>query len=116
MISIEKIGAQGDVLFRKVDSLPEHVVEAQKEDDQYVVAHSETGHHHTVSSMMAVVFKDPDNPMVLYLRMKEDHADVIHNRSWDTHETLRMKGSPGDVYEIRRQRQSTPEGWERVAD
>ena len=41
--------------------------------------------------------------------MLEDvaYADVVHHRSFDTHETLRLLAAPGEktVFEVRRQRE-----------
>ncbi|MCK5802320.1 MAG: hypothetical protein KAI66_05785 [Lentisphaeria bacterium] len=112
MIEVKKMAAQGDVLFRRVESLPEGY---EKSDDK-VIAHSETGHNHVVVGNVDV-FRNPDDPMIAYLIVKGD-AQIEHKRGWDTHETLRLKGEPkGEViWEIRRQREHTPEGWRRVED
>ena len=40
-------------------------------------------------------------------------VDLEHLRSTDTHETLRLE--PG-IWEVRRQREYSPEGWRRAAD
>jgi hypothetical protein len=44
-----------------------------------------------------------------------DATEVLlrHLRQQDTHETLKI--APG-IYEVRRQREYTPEGWRRAAD
>ena len=120
MIAIKNRGAQGDVLFRRVKELPTGVV-ARAEKGPIVVAHSETGHHHTVDETYGVYFADPKSSMVAYLQLGDGcvalgGADVVHHRPVDTHETIRLLGKPGDVFEIRRQREWTPEGWRRVED
>lgn len=112
--------AQGDVLFRKVNSVPKNAVRAKREGGVFVVAHSETGHHHVVANEGVTMFDVPNNPLVAYLQLEGPDCgagvDVVHQRPWDTHETVRLLGAPGDVYEIRRQREWSPEGWRRVAD
>lgn len=116
MKEITKIGAQGDVLFRRVASLPDGVVE-RKREGAIVVAHSETGHDHRIEARCLTHFEVPSDPLVCYLRMEgAGEVDVVHHRAWDTHETMRLLGKPGDVWEVRRQREWTPEGWQRVQD
>lgn len=112
----EQMAAQGDVLFRRVKSIPKDAVE-QPRKGPLVVAHSETGHHHVIESPDAKLFTTAD-PLVCFLRLEGvPHVDVVHQRPHDTHETLRlMGGNDGACFEIRRQREHTPEGWRMVAD
>jgi hypothetical protein len=115
MKAIKNIGAQGDVLFRKVASVPKEAKKVERKGPM-VVAHSETQHHHVVEDPCAM-FEVPGNSLVAYLQLEgADGVAVVHQRPWDTHETLRLLGKPGDVFEVRRQREWTPEGWQRVAD
>lgn len=115
MKTIEKLAAQGDVLFRRIDSLPADAVE-QKRKGRLVVAHSETGHHHAVDDPAVKLFERATrDPMVCYLQIAGEYADVVHHRPHDTHETLRLLGK-GAIFEVRRQREYTPEGWRRVED
>ncbi len=114
MIRIETMAAQGDVLFRRVKAIPKSH-KATKRRGPIVVAHSETGHHHAIDDMGVVRFADPADPMVCYLQISGEHADVVHHRPWDTHATIRLPGG-GSVWEVRRQREHTPEGWRRVED
>jgi hypothetical protein len=116
MQTVKEMGAQGDVLFRRIDKLPAGVME-QKNEGPIVVAHSETGHHHTVDGAAAKLFdKATRDPMICYLQLASDHVDVVHHRPHDTHETLRLAGGAGSIYEVRRQEEYTPEGWRRVED
>lgn len=120
MKTIENRGAQGDVMFRKVKKVPAGAV-ARTEPGPIVVAHSETGHHHTVEETAGTYFTVPASSLVAYLQLGDGcealgGADVVHHRPYDTHETIRLLGKPGDVFEIRRQREWTPEGWRRVED
>ena len=45
--------------------------------------------------------------------LDEVEVFIEHLRSFDTHESISI--APG-IYEIRRQREYTPEGWKRVED
>lgn len=112
--------AQGDVLFVRVASLPANAVE-RKRSGQLVVAHSETGHHHSIADKAVTHFEVPGDSLNCFLRLDDGLAeiggvDVIHHRAWDTHETVRLLGKPGDVWQVRRQREWSPEGWRRVED
>jgi len=81
-----------------------------------VAAHSETGHHHAIDDTGVVQYASPD-PLKCYLVLEgAEHADVVHYRSFDTHETVRLLGGIGSVWEVRRQREWEPEGWRRVED
>jgi len=116
MQEIKQCGAQGDVLFRRVPTIPKDATE-QKDKGPVIVAHSETGHHHTIAQAEAKLFTSAD-PFVCYLRLAGEHADVVHHRPHDTHETLRLVGERkgGACFEVRRQREHTPEGWRMVQD
>jgi hypothetical protein len=113
---VDCAGAQGDVLFRKVDAVPADY-KPQRPSDQIIVAHSETGHHHTVSGANVTLFAKAGDLMTSYLQMKcEGVVPVIHHRPFDTHKPMGLRGESGTVWEIRRQREHTPEGWRQVAD
>lgn len=112
---VTRMSAQGDVLFRRVDKVPAGFV-AEPPSDRIVVAHSETGHHHSIDAAGALRHVG-ENPLVCYLTLETvDQVDVVHHRDYDTHATLRLMGGIGAVYEVRRQREATPEGWRRVED
>ena len=105
--------AQGDILITRVQKLPKDVVKAKPCNGKFIVAHSETGHHHSVAER-GVQYFTTKNPMVAYLSVINDvEAKLEHERSFDTHEPLLLKGG---TYEIRRQREHTPQGWRRVED
>lgn len=112
---VKRMAAQGDVLFRRVDRVPAGF-DVQPEAKRVVVAHSETGHHHSVDVAGVRHFVGKD-PLVCYLQLAEvASCDVVHHRSFDTHDTLRLMGGIGAIFEVRRQREYTPEGWRRVED
>ena len=53
-----------------------------------------------------------DNPLVSWLQVNRSTA-LDHLRPHDTHESIMFE--PG-IYEVRRQREYTPEGFRRVED
>jgi len=110
------MAAQGDVLFRRIDALPENANRVYR-DGPLVVAHSETGHHHVIRSPDAELFS-AKNPLISFLRIDGTFVDVEHLRDFDTHETLRLLGNEtGPTYfEVRRQREHTFDNWQLVND
>lgn len=108
----KECAAQGDVLLRRIDKLPDNLVPAKAENGLFVVAHSETGHHHVVKERSAQFLIDNTNAFIAYLQVAEP-CELEHLRSFDTHEALALE--PG-LYEVRRQVEFTPEGWRAVAD
>lgn len=112
MKTAETICFQGDVAFVRVGELPKGATERAGKDAA-VVAHSETGHHHI--AIGAKLF-DVGDPMVCYLRLEAPIAEIQHLRPHDTHETIALGGGVGAVWQGRRQREHTPEGWRRVED
>lgn len=114
MIEVKDGIPQGDMIVRRVERVPEgYILDEGPEAD--ILAHSETGHHHRAVGDFERYTK-PDDGLLSYLVMKGDSVDVVHERSFDTHEPIRLKGAPEVVWEIRRQREYTPEGWRRVED
>lgn len=106
--------AQGDMLLRKIDKLPNGVSATKSENGKYVLAHSETGHNHTVKIKEGVSFYSNDNdPFIAYLVVDNTTCFVEHERGFDTHETIKIGNG---IYEVRRQREYTPEGWRRAQD
>jgi hypothetical protein len=120
---VEESAAQGDIMLIEIDELPPDAVIDPHEDverDRVIVAHSETGHHHVATGRVRL-FKSSD-PLVTYLEGEGD-IDLVHERSFDTHETIRLAGrkakakkSTKQRWQVRRQRESAPQGWRRVAD
>lgn len=115
MKELTKIGFQGDVCFKRVSEMPDSA-KREARNGALIVAHSETGHHHSIDDS-GVVRYDVGDPLVCYLQLSEnvEHVDVVHHRSFDTHETMRLLG-PGSIWKVIRQREWTPDGWRRVED
>lgn len=104
--------AQGDLLITKIKKLPAGLVAAKSENGFHVVAHSETGHNHVVKERSAQLLIDKTNAFIGYLNVLEP-CEVEHLRSHDTHQSIALdKG----IYEIRRQREYTPQGFRKAAD
>jgi hypothetical protein len=105
-------GIQGDIALTRVDSIPSEAVCANTDEGRYILAHSETGHHHAVLENEGVLYKTED-PMVAYL-VVDNVANLKHYKPGvDAHRTVAFdKG----VYRINRQREYTPEGLRAVAD
>jgi hypothetical protein len=108
----ERPSFQGDVMIRRIASIPDGTVAAAPVDGKHVVAHSETGHHHVIDSRSAQMLIDKTNEFLAYLDVAEPVV-LEHLRSFDTHEPYTL---PPGKYEIRRQREHTPEGWRRAVD
>lgn len=117
----EKIACQGDLMLRRVEELPPgleltevSMCEDGPDKGLLILAHSETGHHHAICEpkTAVVMFKTP-NPLKSYLQVKVPSVDLKHFRTEHTHKTIQIaKG----LYEIRRQREHTPEGFRQVQD
>lgn len=103
---------QGDVAFVRVSEIPAGAKLLGKVGGRIIVAHSETGHHHVAVAEKIRLF-GVDDPMVCYLSNESEYADIVHERSFDTHETVRLLGG---CWKIIRQRESAPEGWRMVQD
>jgi hypothetical protein len=116
MKTFSKVAAQGDFIIFKIDDIPENVEPYSADGGQYVVAHSETGHNHVMEMDRVKAYRpkhtSDDKLFRLFFAVEQD-TDIVHLRSFDTHETLRV--SPGK-YEVRRQREYTAEGFRKAAD
>jgi len=106
------IAAQGDALLRRVGKLPDGLEPAKAENGLFIIAHSETGHHHVVKERSAQLLIDKTNAFIAYLNVLEP-CEVTHLREFDTHEPLALEKG---FYEIRRQREHVAEGFRRAAD
>lgn len=111
-MNFELQAAQGDLLITRIAELPADVLPAKTEDGAYVLAHSETGHHHVIDADACECFEAANDPFVSYLRVTKA-APIRHLRSFDTHAPIHVQ--PG-IYRINRQREYTPEGFRRAAD
>jgi hypothetical protein len=104
--------AQGDMLIIPIAIIPSSAKAAQPEGEHFILAHSETGHHHVIERAKAEVYEAADDSFIAYVRALAP-ADIMHQRPHDTHETVQL--SPG-LYEIRRQREYVAEGFRKAQD
>ena len=114
MKTFDNIAAQGDMMLVRITELPATAKPAQPENGVFILTHSETGHHHIVIERPSIkLFQDMLNADLSYLLVEDEPAILEHLRPTDTHEALEIK--PG-IYEVRRQREYSPSGWQRATD
>jgi hypothetical protein len=81
--------AQGDLLIRRIDKLPANIKAMKAERGHFIVAHSETGHHHVIAERPGVTVYSTDDPLVSYLQLieatEQTEALLEHLRGHDTH-------------------------------
>jgi hypothetical protein len=121
---MEKIFAQGDLLFIKVDVVDGKVMYDGKEliinstkvgrdKERLIIGHSETGHHHFVEAPPADASLHTTNNMLAALLQLNKPAALKHDRPMHAHPTVPMaKGS----YVVLRQVEKRPQGWEIIQD
>lgn len=112
-----KSARQGEIYFIRIDKLPASAIPVKPEDGKFIVAHSETGHHHVIEARPNVKYYSTDNPLVSYLQVVEatDATEAIlkHLRTFDTHEPISFHEG---IYCAVTGRESAPEGWRKVQD
>lgn len=107
--------AQGEVRLFRVSKLPDNLKKVEAIAGKFIVAHSETGHHHVIEADDDVEFYDNvEDDLESYLVVKSIIAkQLVHLREFDTHKTLNI---PQGIFKIRHAREATPEGWRQVQD
>ena len=119
MKTFQRMAAQGDFIIRRIKEFPKNLEVIPAENGKIVVAHSETMHNHvavlerpeSVEAFKETGTKDVD--LYKMFLLVKDPTPIEHLRPHDTHETLLV---PPGKYEIRRQREYTPEGFRRAQD
>ena len=104
--------AQGDILLTRIDELPDGLSKMVSENNEYIVAHSETGHHHVLADSDVDVYQAANDEFVLYVVVNAPTV-LKHKRSFDTHSPISLDSG---IYRINRQREYTPEGYRRAQD
>lgn len=113
MKTFDKFAAQGDMMLIRIATLPSDAIEQPPVNGRHTLTHSETGHDHVVLERSGIrMFKAMDE-FRAYLSVEGEPAELKHLRDFDTHESIQI--NPG-IYEVRRQREYTPEGFRRAAD
>jgi hypothetical protein len=95
-------------------------VELKLENDQMILGHSETGHHHVLEpvnkavhiSKAAQAMIDSTNDMMVDLKIMQD-CQLIHMRGHDTHGGVII---PAGEYIRGIREEQFPEGWRKVQD
>lgn len=99
----EKVVAQGDMLMVKVDGVPDEVKRQHPINGELIITHSETGHSHVIKESEGVeLYQHANDNLKAYLVVENEPVDLVHKRSYHTHETVRINKG---VYAIFRQRQ-----------
>ena len=113
---LKNMAAQGDFIIRRIKEIPENVEPIVEEGKHFIIAHSETGHNHVMERTHVTGFKPKDvkdaDLYNLFFSVAQD-TEITHLRDFDTHQPILVP--PGN-YEVRRQREYTPEGFRRAAD
>ncbi|PCJ96662.1 MAG: hypothetical protein COA52_01295 [Hyphomicrobiales bacterium] len=115
MKKFNKIAAQGEAFIRRIDNRPDDLIPVKSENGRHIIAHSETGHHHVMNAGDCQLLERvnvSEGMRILHL-IVEKTTSLEHLRNNDTHEAIQFE--PGE-YEIRIQREYTPEGFRRVQD
>lgn len=100
--TFKNIAAQGDMILRRIDCLPEGLNKESPLNGEYILTHSETGHNHAIKEREDVqVYQSNDN-FLAYLVVGMENALLEHHRSYKQHETIVV---PPGIYEVRRQRE-----------
>lgn len=110
------MAAQGDILIIAIDAIPSSAKlnPGITKGANFVIAHSESGHDHVIEKARAEVYEAADDSFIAYIKTLGDGAEITHERSFDTHETIALE--PNKFYEIRRQREYIPQGFRKAAD
>lgn len=106
--------AQGDILITPIGKIPKTVRAISPSGEYFVIAHSETGHHHVIDRTKAEVYEAADDAFIAYIRTFSDPVEIKHLRSFDTHESYLLE--PNKVFQVRRQREYVPQGFRAAAD
>ena len=108
--------AQGEILFHKIDKLPDGLSEPTIERTQkgeWIVSHSEQGNHHVLDAHATVLERPSNGMQVLYALL--DKPGELKQDAPNAHGTHKLE--PG-IYEMRIKRERTlfSEQIRRVAD
>lgn len=112
MKSFKIIAAQGEITIirlgkvRGAKKLAGQVMKAER--GQFIIGHSETGHHHVISAKgadVSVLERQPEGMRVLRAILTETNA-LTHLRGHDTHDPIQLDG--GYEYEFRIGREYDP--------
>lgn len=104
---LQTLGAQGEIRVYRIGKIPNNVKPLVKEQGQFIIGHSETGHHHVLEAERVQVFEAdtaPEGMRILYALL-ETPGELKHLRGFDTHAPQAFE--PG-VYMFRTDREFDP--------
>jgi hypothetical protein len=102
-LSFKRVAAQGELTITRLLEFPKDIGKVvHSENDQLIVGHSETGHHHVVDANCAILTRVDD--FLAYLQVVKP-TEVKHLRSFDTHFSIPLQ--PG-MYEFKTGREFDP--------
>lgn len=108
MLRFQNVAAQGEIMIRRVERIPDGCSPFAMENGQFIIGHSETGHNHVLSShegaTVMTLDRPPEGMKVLYAVL-ENPTSLDHLRGHDTHESIMLE--PG-TYEFRIAREFDP--------
>jgi hypothetical protein len=103
----QELYRQGDVLIRRIDSLPKK--KAVKRNSGLLVEGETTGHAHRIAEVELEHAEVLEIGEMLYLRVGKEGVRIVH----EEHDTITL---PPGHYEVVRQREYSPEEIRNVAD
>jgi len=93
MKTFKTTAAQGEISIRKIAKLPpmSDLIEVKPVNGQFIIGHSETGHHHVMTMEKVKVFeaKNPPAGMKILYALLDGDKELTHERPHDTHETIK---------------------------
>jgi hypothetical protein len=106
--TFDKMARQGDVLVRRVDSMPTAVKKVDwKKEGRVILAYGEvTGHAHALDMSFATMFQTEEGQRFI---------NVIEGAALSHEEHATVTPQPG-VYEVIQQREYTPQAIRNVED
>jgi hypothetical protein len=104
---------QGDCYLVPIKAVPVEAKPVAAEGGQFIITHSETGHHHVVVERPDIRQFGGMNMFQGFLDVANEPADLVHLRDHHTHAPQTI--APG-AWLIQRQAAYTPQGWERARD
>ena len=110
-MTFKKIAAQGEITVIRLGGVPKDKklpgVTMKAEGGNFVIGHSETGHHHVIEAKgasVSILDKQPEGMRVLRAIL-ENPTSLDHLRDHDTHDPIKLE--PG-LYEFRIGREFDP--------
>lgn len=104
---------QGDVFLIPIKAVPADAKPIAAEGGKFIVAHSETGHHHIVMGRPDIQMFSGMDMFRDFLNVGDAPAELVHLRETHTHAPQVI--APG-AWLVQRQAAYTPQGWERARD